>query len=62
MATKRKISSLVKGIKGEMRKAHFASGGTPRMWRGTAAVQKTKDQKRNDRTTAKKKAIKESGE
>ena len=48
------------GVRGEERKQHFASGGSLAEWRGTSAVHKRKEEKRNDRSTAKKRAIADS--
>jgi len=54
---KRKITA---GIRGEIRRQHFEAGGTLAGWRGTTSVQKNKNEKRNDRSTVRRKAIRES--
>ncbi len=57
---KKKKNKLVKSIKGEIRKIHFESGGSPQNWRGLSATHKTSDEKRNNRKTKKTNAIDDS--
>lgn len=59
---KEQRSSLAVKIKGDMRDIHFASGGTPRQWRGSSATHKDKRLKRQDRSTVKNESIKNSDE
>lgn len=47
-AQKQQLKMLA-GVRGEMRKAHFANGGDMAGWRGTASVIPDKKKKRNKR-------------
>lgn len=58
MATRKKDKSA--GVRAEDRKKHFAAGGSLAEWRGKAAVHKNKKDKRKDRSTVKRQAIKDS--
>lgn len=50
------------GIRGVIRAEHFKEGGTLAGWRGTSSVHKNKKDKRNDRSTKRRNAIRESQE
>ena len=56
----KKDKKTTAGTRGEDRKKHFASGGSLAEWRGTSSVHKNKKDKRKDRATVKRQAIKES--
>lgn len=53
---------LIKDLKAVARELHFESGGSPSEWRGSHSVHKNKSDKRQDRSTKIKKAIKDSEE
>lgn len=57
---KNKKKKDTKGIRGELRRKHFEDGGSLAEWRGTSAVHKNRKDKRNDRRTRQRKAIKDS--
>lgn len=59
---KRKSVSNTSGVRGEMRRQHFEEGGTLAGWRGRSAVHTNRSEKRNDRSTVKQKAIRDSQE
>jgi hypothetical protein len=50
------------GVRGELRRQYFEEGGTLSGWRGTSSVHKSRAEKRNSRSIAKKKAIRDSQE
>lgn len=55
-------SKSTAGVRGEIRRQHFESGGTLAEWRGRASVHKSRAEKRNSRSIAKRKAIRDSQE
>ena len=59
---KNKRKADTSGVRGAIREDHFAAGGSLAEWRGSAAVHKTREEKRNSRSISKNTAIRESQE
>jgi hypothetical protein len=55
-------SQSTAGVRGVIRKEHFEEGGSLATWRGTSAIHKNHRDKRNDRSTQRRKAIRDSQE
>lgn len=59
---KNKRKNSTAGLRGEVRKQHFEEGGTLAGWRGRSSVHRNRSEKRNDRATQKRNAIRDSQE
>lgn len=56
---RQKKKAFLAAIRGEERKQYFANGGTLAGWRGVSSVQKDKRDKRANRSSRDRKAIRE---